>query len=353
MDGTKSIKGDINAAIRDRRLQELAAQTLQKTLAGIKGQSTKIQNYYNQQDEATKARLEEVVSAFKGSYIQGIIEAEKKRWNHANDNLPSFDYLWPEHNRTVQGMMRALFAVTLPVTAGFNETPTSGLYVVIAGTAGAAITTGAAGISHALVALGFISAPVSVPILAIAGAGFAFGLIVIGAAAAIKDPNQSVGRGQITGASWQDAIDNGFGVYFTHDYFPAVLKEIQLNEKAQQKIKEAVQDEDGVNSTSIAFNPLDRSNVRVIENFMIGAVLLGKIIPRHKGNQRKAEDVIKYGIGMYKSSIGHLNGINQALKRTDNLPFPPKTAIQDNRLSKEQQDTIRYVYEVYDHAQSN
>lgn len=350
MDGTKSIKGDINAAIGDSRLQELAAQTLQKTLTGIKGQNTKIQNYYNQQDEATKARLEEVVSAFKGSYIQGIIEAEKKRWNHANDNLPSFDYLWPQDNRVVQGMMRALFAVSLPVTAGFNETPASGLYVVIAGATSAA---GAAGISYALVALGAISAPVSVPILAIAGVGFAFGLLVVGTAAAVKDFNQSVGRGQITGASWQDAIDNSFGVYFTHDYFPAVLKEIQVNEKAQQKVKEAVQDEAGVNSTSIAFNPLDKSNVRVIENFMIGAVLLGKIIPRHKGNQRKAEDVIKYGIGMYKSSIGHLNGINQALKRTDTFPFPPKTAIQDNRLSKEQQDTIRYVYEVYDHAQSN
>ena len=337
-------KGAISAKITDSRLQEMAANTLKKTVQG----NIAPLNYYKSQ--ATQKIIADVVAKFKGSYIQGIIEAEKKRWNPANDSLPSFDYLWPQDNPAVQAMVRSLFAVSLPVTAAFSETYTSGLYVVAAGAAGA---VGTAGIYQALVALGAIAAPISLPVLAIAGAGFALGLLVVGAVAAVKDFNQSVGRGQITGAAWKDAIDNGFGAYFNKDYLPAVLKEMQVSEKAQKKLKEKVEDESGINSISVTFNPLGKNNVRIIENFMIGAVLLGKIMPRHRDGQRLAEDVIKYGIGMYKGSLGHLNAINQALGTPQAIPFPPKTAITDTRLTKMQQDTIRYVYEVYEYAQAH
>ncbi len=90
-----------------------------------------------EQRQRAHKRLTEITKSFRPSYIEGILEAEERRWNRANDNLPSFDYLAPEHNKAYQALVRALFAMSLPLTFA-AETGTSGLWVVGAGAAGAA-----------------------------------------------------------------------------------------------------------------------------------------------------------------------------------------------------------------------
>lgn len=334
-------KGSIKGTLSDYELQQLTAQTLHKTAQEVIPQRPSVLALSEEKRKAAQTLLTELTQNFRGAYIQGIINAEKSRWNNANDNLPSFDYLAPERSKEYQALYRALFTASLPFTY-FANTGTAGFWVV--GTATA--------VSYGLATLGFLSAPISLPFLSIAGSVFALTYLGISLTGIVKNPNTSVGRGQITGRAWEDAVAR-FGKYFNLDYFPKVLSQIHLSEKTQEFMRNKAINPNGVNSVSISFNPLGPNNMRIVDNFMIGAVLLDKMQDRHRGGQRSLEDTIKYGIATYKSSVGYLNGISQALGLDAPLQFFERASISDSRLDTEQQDTIRYVYEVYDHAQSH
>lgn len=297
-------KGKINTDITDAKLQELAIKTL----------------------VPQTSFPPELKKLLKPSLIQGIINAEAARWG-VNDDMPSIPDAWG----------RALFTAALPVRGPVNQDP---IGWIAAGTA--------AGTSAVTAKLG-IAITLGVPAgwVALASAGIGLILVeglffVIGAAA--PNPNSSVGRGQITQQTWDKAAKE-YGAHFA-TYLDKVMQAIDLKKQMQQKV-EAYK----LNNISVKYNPMDKKNVKVLENFMIGAALLSQTSRAAKriSEGRSAEDALKYGIAAYHGI--DMNKVNTDLGRYGALHFPSKAEFAS--LGATRQDHYSYIEEVINHAQSN
>ena len=95
---------------------------------------------------------------------------------------------------------------------------------------------------------------------------------------------------------------------------------------------------------------MDKKNVKVLENFMIGAALLSQTgqAARRISEGRSAADALKYGIAAYHGI--DMNKVNTDLGRYGALHFPSKAEFAS--LGATRQDHYSYIEEVYDHARS-
>lgn len=301
-------KGKIDTDITDAKLQELAMKTL----------------------VAQSSFPPELKKLLKPSLIQGVINAEAARWG-ANDNMPSIPDAWG----------RALFAAALPVRGPVNQDPIGWIAAAGVGTVAASSSAVAAKFGIA------ITLGVSAGWVALAAAGVALVLVeglffAIGAVA--PNPNSSVGRGQITQQAWDKATKE-YGAHFA-EYIDKVMQAIDLKKQMQQKV-EAYK----LNNISVKYNPMDKKNVKVLENFMIGAALLSQTggAAKRISEGRSAADALKYGIAAYHGI--DMNKVNTDLSRYGALHFPSKAEFAS--LGATRQDHYSYIEEVLNHAQSN
>ena len=304
-------KGKIDTDITDAKLQELAMKTL----------------------VAQSNFPPELKKLLKPGLIQGIINAEAARWG-INDNMPSIPDAWG----------RALFAAALPVRGAVNQDP-------IGWIAAAGITATTAGAVTAGVAIAKFGVAITLGVTAgwvvLATAGISLviveGLFFVGGAIA-PNPNSSVGRGQITQQTWDKAAKE-YGAHFAA-YLDKVMQTIDLKKQMQQKVETYK-----LNNISVKYNPMDKKNVKVLENFMIGAVLLSQTsqAARRISEGRSAEDALKYGIAAYHGI--DMNKVNTDLGRYGALHFPSKAEFAS--LGATRQDHYSYIEEVLNHVQSN
>ena len=302
-------EGKIESDITDAKLQELAIKTLVP-------------------QSGFPATLKQLL---KPGLIQGIINAEAARWG-VNDDMPSIPDVWG----------RALFAMALPVRGVVNKDPIGWIAATTA--VGTAATT-AFGTSAVAAKFG-VAITLGVPAgwIALAGAGVALVLVeglffAIGAIA--PNPNASVGRGQITQQTWDKAAQK-YGAHFA-GYLDQVMKTIDLKKQMQQNV-ETYQ----LNNISVKYNPMDKRNVKVLENFMIGAVLLLQVdrAAERMKEGRSAEDALKYGIAAYHGI--DMNKVNTDLGKYGNIAFPSKAEFES--LGTTRQDHYSYIEEVINYA---
>ena len=301
-------KGKIDTDITDAKLQELAIKTL----------------------VPQSSFPPELKKLLKPSLIQGIINAEAARWG-INDDMPSIPDAWG----------RALFVAALPVRGPVNQDPIGWIAAAGVGTVAASSSAVAAKFGIAIT----LGVPTGWAILAAAGVALVLveGLFFLGGAIA-PNPNSSVGRGQITQQTWDKAAKE-YGAHFAA-YLDKVMQTIDLKKQMQQKV-EAYK----LNNISVKYNPMDKKNVKVLENFMIGAVLLSqtKRAAGRISEGRSAEDALKYGIAAYHGI--DMNQVNTDLGRYGALHFPSKAEFAS--LGATRQDHYSYIEEVLNHAQSN
>ena len=268
-----------------------------------------------------------------GAAIQGIMNAEAMLWE-LNDDMPSIPDAWG----------RALFAMALPVR-GIVEMDKVG-WIAAAGVAGAS----ASAVSVGTVATRFglalaLGVPAGWVALASAGIGALLveGLYGLGAAL-LPNPNSTVGRGQIGQATWDEAIQD-YGTYFS-SYLDKVMQAIELKKQMNKQI-EAYK----LNDISVKYNPMDKKNVKVLENFMIGAVLLMKTkrAAERIAEGRSAEDALKYGVAAYHAV--DMDDVNEKLGRSGALIFPSEAEFAS--LGTKRKEHYDYVNKAVTYAKSH
>lgn len=262
---------------------------------------------------------EELKAVMRPEWIGGILAAEKKRWG-LNDNLPSL----PDPAE------RALFAMKMPIQ-GVQEQDLLG-WITAIGFAGAMIFPFVRRTPADRDVLGpFIIGIFTVEIL--------YGTL----GAILPNPNTSVGRGQIKQRAWNQALQ-----YFA-PAFPVYLRLVEREAHLKTPMRPSLEQYQ-LNDISTKYNPMDRQNIKILDNFMIGAVLLQHMLRQDQPYQKKQDlqDKIKYGIAFYHgTSAITLRQINRILGLRGQAQFPPEQASQNAKLSSKEQDIIRYVYEVY------
>ncbi len=298
--------GKIQTDITDTKLQQLVMQTLLS-------------------ETETNFRPELKTLLESGAVIQGIINAEAMFWE-LNDDMPSIPDAWG----------RALFAMALPVR-GIVEMDKVG-WIAAAGAAGVSAVAAKFGLALTLgVPTGWVA-------LASAGIGILLVEGLYGGIGAFSPNfNSTVGRGQIGQANWDEAIQD-YGSYFS-TYLDKVVQAIELKKQMKKQIETYK-----LNDLSVKYNPMDKKNVKVLENFMIGAVLLMKTkrAAERIAEGRSAEDALKYGIAAYHGV--DMNDVNKKLGRAGALTFPSEAEFAS--LGTKRKQHYDYINEAFTYAKS-